>query len=298
MRRLLATLLGIAILAASPMAAHARCENVVPGQKPQNASRDIVGKELDEIVDRGFIEFAVYENFAPYSWEEKGKPRGTDIEIGRLIAEELGVEPRFNFVAAGETVDHDLRNYIWKGPIVGGRVSNVMLHVPYNSDFDCRNEQAVLTGHYFNEKIAIAYRRDAYKDDPPTPAYFRFDLVGVENHTIADFYLSGFARGQLLPNIRRYATPGEAMAALAAGEIKAVVGAKAELEHGLTPELDVHSPPMPGFALGEWTLGVAVNFRYRPLAYAVDDAIRAGVEDGRIAAIFEDYGLSYRPPNW
>ncbi|WP_420349478.1 substrate-binding periplasmic protein [Pelagibius sp.] len=287
----------LALLAASATA-QARCEGFVPGPKPQNASRDIVGQDLDQIQERGFIEFAVYEDFPPYSWEEKGRPRGVDIELGRIIAETLEVKPRFNFVAAGENVDADLRNYVWKGPIVGGRVSNVMLHVPYDSDMGCRTEQVVLTGQYFNEKIAIAFRRDAYPEDPPVPAYFRFDLVGVENDTIADFYLSSFAGGQLRANVRRYTTPEEAMAALAQGEVKAVMGPKSQLEHGLTPELDIHMPPLLGFSTSEWTLGVAVNHRYRPLAYAVDDAVRAAFEDGRLQAVFEDYGLSYTPAEW
>lgn len=295
---LLPALLAVSVFFASGTAALARCENFVPGPKPQNTSRDIVGKDLDQIVERGFIEFAVYEDFAPYSWEEGGKAHGIDIELGRLIAEDLGVEARFNFVAASENVDGDLRNYVWKGPIIGGRVSNVMLHVPYNSDLACRNEQVVLTGQYFNEKIVIAYRRDAYPDSAPVPAYFRYDTVGVENDSIADFYLSSFAGGQVMPNIRRYATPGEAMAALAAGEVKAVMGARAQLEFGQTPEIAVHAPPLLGFAVGEWPLGVAIRHTYRPLAYAVDDAIRAAVEDGRLRQIFADYGLSYTPASW
>ena len=279
-------------------AAEARCEGVLPGAKPQNTSRDIVGKDLDQIVERGFIEFAVYEDFAPYSWQEAGQARGVDIELGRLIAEDLGVAARFNFVAAAETVDDDLRNYVWRGPLIGGRVSNVMLHVPYNSDLDCRIEQAVLTGQYFNESIAIAYRRDAYPDSAPLPAYFRYDSVGVENDSIADFYLSSFANGQARPNIRRYTTPAEAMAALAAGEVMAVMGARGQLEFGLTEALALHQPPLPGFAVGEWTLGVAVRHTYRPLAYAVDDAVRAAVTDGRLQAIFADYGLTYSPASW
>ncbi len=289
---------GLLLVFAWSAEAWARCEGFVPQPKPQNTSRDIVGHDLDQITDRGFIEFAVYEDFPPYSWEEKGKPRGVDIELGRLIAEDLGVEPRFNFVAAGENLDADLRNFVWKGPIVNGRVSNVMLHVPYNSDLACRIEQVVLTGQYFNEKIAIAFREDAYPDSAPVPAYFRFDTVGVENDTIADFYLSGLAGGQLAANIRRYATPEQAMTALAAGEVKAVMGAKSQLEFGLVQGLNIHTPPLVGFSTGEWTLGVAVRHNYRALSYAVDDAIRLAVQDGRLRQIFDDYGLSYTEAKW
>lgn len=290
--------LTVAVLLISSGPVAARCEGVVPGQKPQNASRDIVGQDLDQIVERGFIEFAVYEDFPPYSWEEGGAARGVDIELGRLIAEDLGVEARFNFVAAAETIDGDLRNYVWKGPIVGGRVSNVMLHVPYNSDLDCRIEQAVLTGQYYNEKIAIAYRRDAYPDGGPTPIYFRYDSVGVENDSIADFYLSSLANGQVQPNISRFPTPAAAMAALADGEVKAVMGARSQLAFGLTPDLALHEPPLLGFAVSEWTIGVAVRHTFRPLAYAVDDAVKAAANDGRLQKIFADHGLPFAPAKW
>ncbi|MEM8754134.1 MAG: amino acid ABC transporter substrate-binding protein, partial [Pseudomonadota bacterium] len=69
--------------------AAARCADWTPQPKPQNASRDIVGHDLDTIQDRGWIEFAVFEDYPPWSWEEKGEATGVDVEIGRLIAEAL-----------------------------------------------------------------------------------------------------------------------------------------------------------------------------------------------------------------
>lgn len=97
-------------------------------------------------------------------------------------------------------------------------------------------------------------------------------------------------------NIRRYPSTGAAMAALDAGEVKAVMGPLAELEYGLTENTAAHQPPLAGFAVSRWTLGVAVNFRYRPLAYAVDDAIFAALQDGRIDAIYASYGLTHSAP--
>lgn len=274
----------------------ARCADWTPQPKPQNASRDIVGQELDEIVERGFIEFAVYDGFPPYSWKEGSRARGVDVEIGTLIADYIGVEPRFNFVNAGENLDADLRFNLWKGALIGGRISNVMLRVPYDSDFACRIEQVVFTGQYTAESIGIAYRVSEYPDEKPVPAYFRFDSVAVENDSIADFYLSSLAGGQLLGNISRYPTMEDAMSALAAGEVKAAMGPLAQLQHGLEEGVEYHQPPLPGFAKSNWTIGLGVNFRYRPLAYTVDDAIRAGLEDGRIAAIHANYGLSFQEP--
>lgn len=274
----------------------ARCADHVPQPKPQNTARDIVGSDLDSIQDRGFMTFAAYEEFPPWSYTEGGKPVGIDVDLGRLIAEDLGVEARFQLVSAGENLEADLRNWVWKGPIVGGAVANVMLHVPYDSEFACRVEQVVFTGQYHVEDIGIAFRRDAYPEDPPVPAYFRFDTVAVENDSIADFYLSAFPGGQLSGNVTRYPSMDHAMQGLASGDTMAAMGPRAQLEHGLTPALDMHLPLLPGFAVGSWTVGVAVHFAYRPLAYAVDDAIFAAVQDGRLQQIFADHGVSFRPP--
>ncbi len=295
MRRLWPHIL-LAVALALPGLTQARCADWTPQTKPQNASRDIVGQDLDTIIERGWLEFAVYSNFPPYSFEKDGKPAGLDIEIGQIIAESLGVDARFKFVDAGENLDADLRNYLWKGPIVGGAVSNVMLRVPYDSEFTCRVEQVVFTGQYASESIAIAYDKATYPDEKPVPAYFRFDTVAVENDSIADFYLTSLAGGQLNANIRRFPTMAAAMEALANGEVKAAMGPRAQLEYGLAADLGVHEPPLPGFSLSQWTIGLGVNFRYRPLAYAVDDAIFAALDNGRIAGIFESYGLSFTPP--
>jgi ABC-type amino acid transport substrate-binding protein len=295
-RRFFAICLLVGLWAGQAVQVQARCEDWVPQPKPQNAGRDIVGQELDEIIDRGWIGFAVYDDYPPYSFEEKGKPRGIDIEIGRLVADELGVEPRFKFVGAGENLETDLRNNLRTGALIGGAVSNVMLRVPYDSAFTCRVEQVVFTGQYMTEGIAIAYRKELYPEEKPVPAYFRFDTVAVENDSIADFYLTSLAGGQLGANIRRFPAMEDAMQALASGEVAAAMGPRAQLDYGLTADLDVHQPPLPGFAVGNWTIGLGVNFRYRPLGYAIDDAIYSALSDGRIAAIFESYGLSFTPP--
>ncbi|MEM7695360.1 MAG: transporter substrate-binding domain-containing protein [Pseudomonadota bacterium] len=290
--------LGLALALVAGADALARCADHVPQQRPQNVARDIVGTDLDTIQERGFITFAAYEDFAPYSFVQNGKPAGIDIEIGKIIADELGVEARFKLVAAGETLDADLRNWIWKGPIVGGRVANVMLHVPYDSEFACRIEQVVFTGQYYDESIAIAYDAAHYPDGGPTVPYFRTETVGVENDSLSDFYLSNFNRGMLQPNIVRFASTDAAMTALDEGTVSAVMGPRTQLQALSGEGVAVHSPPLMGLSRGRWTVGVAVSFLYRPLAYSVGDAIYAGISDGRIAAAFEEYGAAFHPPTW
>lgn len=295
MRRLLAALLVLASVLL-PALGSAQIPGVARVQNPDKTFTP--GADLETIQERGWIEFGVYDDFWPYSYLDGDTPRGIDIEIGRLIAGEMGVEARFRLVAAGETVDDDLRNWVWKGPLVGPErnVVNVMLHVPWDRELDLRNEPVVLGGKYMVEQIAIAYRLDAYPDGGPLPAYFRFDTVGVENDSLADFYLSNLANGQLLQNIVRYRTTGEAMVALRTGEIKAVTGPLSQLQAGLDDATAVHMPPLPGLARGKWTLGVAVRHNYRRLGYAVDDAIGAVIADGRLEAVLNDFSVTFHPP--
>ena len=291
-----ASLFALGLMVAGQAQAADPCAYYPPQSRPQNTGRDIVGQDLDTIQEQGHMLFAVYENFPPYSWEESGQPTGVDIEIAQLIAEYLGVEARFNFVTAGENLEADLLNNIWKGAVIGGRVANVMMRVPYDSAFSCRVEQVVFTGQYGGESIAIAYDRDSYPDEKPVPAFFRFDSVAVESDSIADFYLASFAGGQLAGNVQRHPTMAEAMNALNAGEVKAAMGPLGQLEYGLSDSSAVHQPPLAGFAISTWTLGVAVNFSYRPLSYSVDDAVNAALQDGRIPAIYASYGLSFQEP--
>ena len=256
------------------------------------------GADLETIEERGWIEFGVYDDFKPYSWVQDGEIVGTDVELGRIIASELGVEARFRLMQADENVDSDLRNYVWKGPLVGEdrNVVNVMLHVPWDRELDIRNELVVLTGKYMVEKLAIAYAKAHYPDGGPVPAYFRYDTVGVENDSIADFYLSNLANGQVMRNITRFPTVDAAMDALKRRDVMAVTGPLSQLEGALDGGLAVHTPLMPGLARGMWTLGVSVRHNYRRLGYAVDDAIAAAIADGRLEAAFAKFGASYTVP--
>ncbi|SFJ81803.1 substrate-binding periplasmic protein [Celeribacter neptunius] len=281
--------------------AFARCEDYVPGPKPQNTAAQDIGREFDDILESGWIEFALYEDFAPWSYEEGGKAQGIDVEIGRIIAEDLGVTPKFRLVQADENLESDLRNYIWKGAVIGGRVSDVMLHVPYDSKLTCRVEQVVFTGQYAGEALAIGYDRAEYPDGGPTPAYFRYDTVAVENDSLPDFYLASIGHGSVAEAIHRYPNAPAAVAAMIEGETMASMAPLAVIEAEIETDqvadrFAVHRPPLPGLARTEWTVGVAVGMQHRDLGYAVDYAIEKALNDGRIEAIFAAHGLSFLPP--
>jgi amino acid ABC transporter substrate-binding protein, PAAT family (TC 3.A.1.3.-) len=297
MHRFRAGCLALALLGGVALATPAlsACEGYEPEQKLQNTAPQDIGRDLDRIIADGYIEFALYEDYAPWSYEEAGKAKGIDVEIGKIIAADLGVQPRFRLVSAGETLDADLRNYVYKGAVINGRVSDVMLHVPYDVDYACRFDQVVFTGLYGEEHIAIAYDAASYPDKGPTPAVFRYDPIGVENDSISDFYMTDVTRGPSADKVHRYRSTALAMTALADHEVMAVMGPRAEMEAAIAPGIKIHEPPL-GLPRSKWVIGVALSMQHRPLAYAVDDAIAAALEDGRIAKAFAEYGVEFTPP--
>ena len=298
LRQLLAT--GLLVLS-NPL--YARCNELAQGFQdviPNHAdAKRIVGQDFDTILERGTLYFAVYNDFAPFSWLEEGQAKGVDIEIAKIIAAEIGVEARFNFFSADESVDADFRNQIWRGPLINGTVSNVMMHAPYNKDLQCRNEFVVLGGQYYNERLATAYRIEAFPDEVPTPAFYRFHKVGVENHTLPAFYLENFGGGALLSNIQHYPNEEDAFDALEKSDVDAVMAMKSVLEFlDDSEEIAIGTPPLINFSLDQWTIGVAVNFRYRELFYTVDGIIADMIGDGRMEKTFSDFGINYQLPDY
>jgi ABC-type amino acid transport substrate-binding protein len=295
-------LLGIWLLAISGLA-FANCADLAKGfgdVVPKRADTvNIVGQDFDTVLERGYVTFAVYEDFAPYSWMSGTEAKGIDIEIAKEIAKAMEVEAKFNFFASDENVDADFRNQVWRGGLINGVVSNIMMHAPYNKDLQCRNEFVVLGGQYFNETLATAYWKDAFPDGAPTTPYYRFHKVGVENDTVSDFYLSNFNGGMLRKNIVHYTDHKTAIDGLVNREVDAVMGVKGKLEHlDQSDDVLVDTPPLVNFALNEWTIGIAVNFRYREIFYTADGVIEDMVKDGRMQKIFDKYNVSYAKPDY
>lgn len=260
------------------------------------------GNTLDEIVASGKIIIGLYEDYAPYSYLENGEIKGTDAEIGNLIAKALGVKAELQLRRADESVDADLRSHVWRGPITEpGNVVNVMLHMPVDREMALRNELVVIGGAYASERVVLGWSKSQL-GDIPTMTDFTEYKIAVENDSIADFYLGSFAGGGIVRNILHQPTMAEAMKLLRDGEAAGVMGPMAQIEHGLAGLGDLRSnygvgKTMPaGLGQGGWAYGFAVRMNYRDLYYAVEQALDDAVADGRIQKIFESHGLTYNPP--
>ena len=285
----------------------AMAQEVDDGDKLLNRPAD---RTYDVIMESGYLKVGVYENFPPYSWEENGQPRGIDVELGKRLARELGVEFRVHWITPDEELGDDLRNNVWKGHYLAKRrLADVMMRVPYDKAYaymqdstgEYINEQVVLFAPYQQESWQIAYNPEQV-ESVPTIAVFQYHPIGVEIDTLPDFYLSSGLQGRIRDQVRHYRNVREAFGAMAAGEVSGVMGMRAEIDHELArAEYSAFRPgenSYPGLGKQVWDVGMAIKQNHRQLGYALEEIVTRLVKSGDMNRIFSGLGLRYSVPGY
>jgi len=265
-------------------------------------------RAFDDIIDSGVLKVAIYENFPPYSFSVDGEPHGVDVELARQLAAELGLEVELLWVTPDETLDDDLRNFIWKGHYLRPDVlADVMMRVPYDREFSYKqnemgeliNELVVMFGPYQRERWQSAY--DSRRiDELSSVGVLRYHPVGVEVESVPSFYLASVFNGSIAKMLHHYPTAQAAFSAMQAGEVDATMAMRGEIDWMLHKANDRHlklaENAYPNMGKQAWDLGMAVHESNRQLAYALEGALELLIEDGAIEAIFARYGLRYELP--
>ena len=267
----------------------------------------VQARDYDDVMESHYIEFAVYRDFPPYSFKQEGVPAGIDVDIGKKIASELGLETRWQWVTADENVDDDLRNAIWKGSVVERKVADVMLRVPYDREYAYaqdgyglpRNDMVVMLAPYHKEAWKLV--RDIKKTgEVRNLAIFQYQPIGVEIDSLPDFFLVGTYQGRLRENVHHYSTVYGALADLSAGKLSAVAGMRSQLEWGLPNKhshFDIDDDGLESLGRKNWDIGIAIKENYRQLGYAIDAVITAMIANGDMQKIFSNYGVTYELPS-
>ncbi|WBL58607.1 transporter substrate-binding domain-containing protein [Stutzerimonas stutzeri] len=273
------------------------------------AQADVVRvRAFDDIIESGVLKVAMYENFPPYSYQQDGQPRGVDFELAQKLAEGLGLKLEVLWVTPDETLDDDLRNFIWKGHYLRRDVlADVMLRVPYDREFSYKrnelgeliNELVVMFGPYQRERWQTAYddRRIA---DVPSVAVFQYHPIGVEVDSVPSFYLSSVFEGRLAKNLHHYPSVQQAFAALKEGEVDATMAMRGEIEWLMAQAGDSHlklaENAYPNMGKQVWDLGMAVHESNRQLAYALEEVLEPLILEGGMEKLYAKHGLHYELP--
>lgn len=250
---------------------------------------------LDKVRSRGTLQFALYDDFAPYS-DDAG---GIDVELARALAARLGVKAHIVLFDAGEDLRDDLRNMVWKGGYMGNVPCDVMLHVPVDPVLIGQVPQARLFSPYHLEQIAVA--RDA-RHVPPILGLDAFTRakIGVETGSLADDYLLSALGGRFRENLVHFRTPVEAITALREGDVQIVMGTRAPMEAALGGEITGRYPIArftgAGIQVREWPVGLATRQDDTDLATALAGAMDALVASGEVDRLFARHFVQRMDP--
>lgn len=252
-----------------------------------------------ELGQRGSLRVAVYNDFPPFS--QAG--RGIDVDLARALAARLGVEAELVWFNADEDMNDDLRNMVWKGHYLGGRVADAMLHVPVDPYLAQKNPRVKILAPYHREQMALARdtRRIPRVEGAAGLEVFAHEKIAVERATLPDDFLSTLWNGHLRESVVRYPTAAEAVRALAAGEVAAVLAPRSEIE-GALDGAHTHIQIAPfearsaGLSLTGWVLGLAVKGEATELAAALEQAMDALRRDGTVERIFRSHRVTYVAP--
>lgn len=257
---------------------------------------------LAAVKSRGVLEVAMYDAFPPWSYKgADNRPAGVDVDLGKALAEKLGVSFKARLFAADESMSDDLRNQVWKGHYLGGGVADVMLHVAADPQFAAKEDKADFFGAYFHETVSVVYhpgKLEAFE----TPLALTGHKVGVEIDSISDYYMSGAFNGRLRTAAVRKPSLLEAVTAFKAGEVDAVMAPRGELQgllqHAGVPDVAFKEQQLVGMFRTAWDVGLAVK---RTDSTALRDALAKALDElraeGRLAAIFAAHGIEYVPPS-
>ena len=290
--------------AANPAPAAAATPAVARGNEAARARRvadDDMPDRLEQIRESGSIEVAVYDKFPPWSYKpDDGAFTGIDVEIGRALAERLDVGFNLRTFIADETMGDDIRNQVWKGHYMGGGTADAMLHVGMAPEFQQENDQASFIAAYYNETMGFAYDAERLGGDVDSPLALRGKPIGVGLDTLGDYFLTSAYRGQLRNDVVHFNSVPQAMQALNAGEVAAVMAPVGELAGAARmlqeKNVTLRTVELGGMYQTNWDVGVAIKASNPELAEAISEAMQQMRDDGTIEAIFENYGVEWRPP--
>jgi ABC-type amino acid transport substrate-binding protein len=257
---------------------------------------------LAAVKSRGVLEVAMYDAFPPWSYKgADNRPAGVDVELGKALADKLGVSFKPRLFIADENMSDDLRNHLWKGHYMGGGVADVMLHVAADPQFAAKEDKADFFGAYFHETVSVVYH-PAKLEAFETPLALIGHKVGVELDSISDYYMSGAFNGRLRTSAVRSPTLTEAVAAFKAGEVDAVMAPRGELQGLLKqvgiPDVAFKEQQLVGMFRTAWDVGLAVKSTdSKALRDALAKALDELRSEGKLAAIFAAYGIEYTAPS-
>ncbi len=248
---------------------------------------------LEAIRRRGRLTVAVYNELPPFH----AGGQGIDVDLARALAKALGVELSLLPFNAGEDMNDDLRNMVWRGHYLGFGPADVLLHVPVDRPLMAGNPRVRIFAPYYRERIAIARSVAAVPQMDSLDA-LAGRRIAVPGQTLAGWLLIGAEGGKYREQLLTTWKDGtEAARALQRGEVTAAAGQASELETvlGSDARFAIEPLPLPRMRDG-WPVGLAVKKESTELAQALQAAVNELAQSGELKRLFAQRQVGWRAP--
>ena len=255
---------------------------------------------MEKIKARGVLKVAVYKDNAPYSDGPNSDIQGVDVSLAKALASKLNLQLALLPFDAGENMNDDLRNMVWKGHYLGYGPADVMIHVPVDRYLMNENKQVLIFGSYVREHLVVLHNpvNVARVDNPED---LQGKTIAVEKGSGAASALMGYRGGLLRDKISIFKDGVDAAKMVTSGQFDAAFVSRAQAESAVHAAAGkgrwtLSSVSLPGVMPAGWPLGFAVKADNKELAKALDDALASLRQSGELLKLFQSHGLTLAAP--
>jgi polar amino acid transport system substrate-binding protein len=255
---------------------------------------------MEKIKARGTLKVAVYKDNAPYSYGPNSDMQGVDVALAKALASQLNLQLALLPFDAGENMNDDLRNMVWKGHYLGYGPADVMIHVPVDRYLMNENKQVLIFGSYVREHLVVLHNTTKVAR-VENPEDLQGKTIAVEKGSGAASALMGYRGGLLRDKISIFKDGVDAAKMVTSGQFDAAFVSRAQAEAAVYAASDkmrwvLSSIALPGVMPAGWPLGMAVKADNKELATALDGALASLRQGGELLKLFQAHGLTLAAP--
>ena len=252
--------------------------------------------DLASVKSKGVLKVAVYNDFSPFS-NGRTDSQGIDADIAKALAKKLGVKASLLPFDAGENLNDDLRNMVWKGHYMGYGPADVMLHVPIDPLLINANKQVTFFAPYYRESVLLAIDTKRVGNFSNLKDLVGKKLCAAKGEAGANVFLVT-DKGSLTKYVRIMNNAQECADLMIKGEVDVVAARRAELEASLSklPSaqlVPVESPILPPKG---WIVGMAIKADRQDLGEALAVALDQLRRSGELDDIFKKHSVKFVSP--
>ncbi len=257
--------------------------------------------DLARIRASGLLKVAVYKDNAPFSDGPTDNMQGLDIDLAGALARQLQLTLSLLPFDAGERMNDDLRNMVWRGHYLGYGPADVMLHVPVDKYLMQENRQTLIFAPYMRQVQVLLHDTRALPQ-VTGPDDLKGHRLAVERGTGLGSVLMGQQNGMLRSQVSVYSSGVEAAQAVINGQAAAAYVLRSQAEAALAmaqprPEhLVMTSMALTGIPENGWPLGLAIKAANKDLGQALEVSFKELRSNGELLAIFQKRGMTLTAP--